>query len=116
MTTEAEALQEVREASVMTAWVMDLIEPLPGRSRLASLTKCYGMNSAYGETHMLVFTVILPKQFKDLINCGRFMMGNKGQPRYFFVKTPEVCQPQLFLKLNLSIPVTSVLVLMLSNL
>lgn len=87
MTTDAAALLEISEASVMTAWVTDLIDPLPGRSRAASLTRgCYGMSSAYTETYMFVFAVLLPKQFKDLTNCGRFMLGKRGQPHHFSLK------------------------------
>lgn len=34
MTTDAAALLEISEASIMMAWVTDLIDPLPGRSQL----------------------------------------------------------------------------------
>lgn len=34
MATDAAALLEISEASIMTAWVTDLIDPLPGRSQL----------------------------------------------------------------------------------
>lgn len=90
MTTDAVALLEVSEASVMIVWVMDLIDPLPGRSRPVSLTRgCYGMSSAYTETYTFVSAVLLPKQFKDLINCGRFMLGKRGQPHPYFSLKPQ---------------------------
>lgn len=34
MITDAAALLEISEVSIMTAWVTDLIDPLPGRSQL----------------------------------------------------------------------------------
>lgn len=79
MTTDAEALLEISEASVMTAWVTGLIDPLPGRSQPASpMRGCYGTSSVYAETDTFVFTVLLTKQFKDPIKCGRSMLGKRG--------------------------------------
>lgn len=79
MTTDAAALLEISEASIMIAWVTSLIDPLPGRSYPTSFTRgCYGISSAYAETYMLVFTVLLVKQSEDLKNCGRFIMGKRG--------------------------------------
>lgn len=117
MTTDAAALLEISEASIMIAWVTSLIDPLPGRSYPTSFTRrCYGISSAYAETYMLVFTVLLVKQSEDLKNWEIYD-GEKGVTRLFFIKTPkEVCQTQLFSNFNLSIQITSVLVPKLSNL
>lgn len=110
MTTDAVALLEISEASVMTAWVTNIIDPLPGRSLPASLTRgCYGMSSACTETYMFGFTVLLPQQFTDLINCGEFTVGRRGKSQHFSLKLQRG-QPWLFLKLNLFILIASVLV------
>lgn len=105
MTTDAAVLLESSQASIMTAWVMDLIDPLPGRSHPVSLTRgCHGMSSAHTETHMFVFTVLLPKQFKDLINCRRFMLGKSGQPHCFSLKpqiSPDCSWSLIFLSQQL---------------
>lgn len=87
MTTDAVALLEISEVSVMIAWVTDLIDPLPRRNCPASLIRgCYGMSSAYKETYMFAFTGLLPKQFKDLSDCGRFVLRKRGQPHHFSLK------------------------------
>lgn len=117
MTTDAEALLEISEASVMTAWVTGLIDPLPGRSQPASpMRGCYGISSAYAETYTFVFTVLLTKQFKDPI-VWEIYAGEKGVTILLFIKTPkDICQSQWFLNFNLFIQITSVLVPKLSNL
>lgn len=90
MTTDAVALLEISEVSVMIAWVTDLIDPLPRRNRPASLTRgCYGTSSAHQETYMFAFTGLLPKQFEDLSNCGRFVLEKRGQPHHFSLKSQK---------------------------